>query len=151
MSDHINTASEEIARSLQHLEGPLLPVLHSIQDRFGHIPSESVAVVAGVLNLSRAEVHGVISFYHDFRQQPGGRQVVSICRAEACQAVGGAALAEHARHSLGIDFEETSTDRAVSLRSVYCLGLCACGPALRIDDQLHGRVSCATFDALMSE
>jgi formate dehydrogenase subunit gamma len=123
--------------------GALLPVLHEVQEAFGFIPPETVPTIAGALNLSRAEVHGVISYYHHFRQQPAGRHVVRVCCAEACQAVGGEALAEHARARLaGSD---------VTLEPVYCLGLCACGPALQVDEtQLHAAMTPAKFDALVA-
>jgi formate dehydrogenase subunit gamma len=148
MSDN-SSQYESIARSQAHLEGALLPVLHLLQDQFGFIPEDAVPVVARVLNLSRAEVHGVITFYRDFKQQPAGRKRVQVCRAEACCSIGGHELANHARKSLGIDFEETRDDGSVSLESVYCLGLCACAPAIKVDDELHGRVSPALFDELV--
>jgi len=124
------------------LPGALLPILHEIQEALGHIPPESVPLIAKELNLSRAEVHGVISYYHHFRQTPPGRHVVRVCCAEACQAVGGEALAEHARARLeGSD---------LTLEPVYCLGLCAIGPALQIDETtLHARVTPEKFDTLM--
>ena len=121
--------------------GALLPILHGIQDRIGHIPPEAVAVIADELNLSRAEVHGVISFYHYFRQTPPGRHTVQICQAESCQAMGSARLTAHAKQALGIDFHETTTDQEFSLEPVYCLGNCACSPAVMIDDDVYGRVS----------
>ena len=127
----------------------LLPVLHALQDRFGHVPENAVPLVAKALNLSRAEVHGVITFYHHFRRHPAGRHVVHLCRAEACQAVGADALAEHARKSLGCDFHGTTADRAVTLEPAFCLGQCAIGPALLIDDEIHAKVTPARFDGLM--
>ena len=130
--------------------GGLLPLLHAIQDRFGHIPPDSVPAIATALNLSRAEVHGVISFYHDFRTNPGGRHRVQICRAEACQAMGSRSLEAHARSSLGIDFGETTADGAVTLEPVYCLGNCACSPSVRIDERVHARVTTERFDALVA-
>jgi formate dehydrogenase subunit gamma len=124
--------------------GALLPVLHEIQDVLGFIPSDTVASIAGALNLSRAEVHGVISYYHHFRDVPPARHVLRFCCAEACQAAGGEALAEHARARLA------GTD--VALEPVYCLGLCACGPALQIDETtLHGQVTPTRLDALIDE
>lgn len=131
--------------------GALLPVLHAIQDTMGYIPAEAVPMVAA-LNLSRAEVHGVITFYHHFRQQPPGRHVLRLCRAEACQSVGGEALADHARATLGCDFHETTADGAVTLEPVYCLGQCAAGPALMVDPaDVHGRVTPEDFDGLVAE
>ena len=127
----------------------LLPILHAIQDELGWVPPEATPAIARALNLSRAEVHGVVSFYHHFRTAPPGRHVLQLCCAEACQARGSAALAAHARAVLGIDFDETSADGAVSLASVYCLGNCACGPSLRVGDTVLGRVDAARLDALL--
>jgi formate dehydrogenase subunit gamma len=131
-----------IVAAKQTLPGALLPILHEIQEELGHIPPESVPLIAKALNLSRAEVHGVITYYHHFRQTPPGRHVVRVCCAEACQAVGGEALAEHARARLeGGD---------LTLEPVYCLGLCAIGPTLQIDDAiLHANVTPEKFDALI--
>lgn len=123
------------------MPGAMLPILHGIQEKVGYIPPQAVPLIAQELNVSRAEVHGVITYYHHFRQTPPGRHLVRICRAEACQAVGGNALAAHAKAALACDFHETTTDRAFTLEPVYCLGLCACGPALMIGDDLHARVS----------
>jgi len=128
--------------------GPLLLVLHAVQDALGYIPPASVPRIAAGLNLSRAEVHGVVTFYHYFRTHPPGRTRVEICRAEACQAVGGEALAEHAKRALGVDFHGTTADGAISLEAVYCLGNCACGPSVRVGQKLHGRVTPERFDAL---
>jgi formate dehydrogenase subunit gamma len=129
--------------------GALLPILHAVQDAIGFVPADAVSLVAHKLNLSRAEVHGVVTFYHYFRTQRGGRHVVHLCRAEACQSVGAAALERHAKKSLGVDFHGTSADGAVTLEPVYCLGNCALGPALMIDEELQGRVSPERFDELM--
>ena len=131
--------------------GGLLPLLHAIQDIEGFIPAARIPAIASALNLSRAEVHGVISFYHDFRTAPGGARTVQVCRAEACQAMGSEALAEHVRARLGVDFGETTEDGAVTLEPVYCLGNCACSPSVRIGDRVHGRVDAARFDALCVE
>lgn len=130
--------------------GGLLPLLHAIQDRLGHIPPDSVPAIATALNLSRAEVHGVISFYHDFHSEPRGRHRIQICRAEACQAMGSRLLEAHAKAALGIDFGETTVDGAVTLEPVYCLGNCACSPSVRIDERVHARVSTDRFDALVA-
>ncbi|TDF66128.1 formate dehydrogenase subunit gamma [Cupriavidus sp. L7L] len=140
---------DAIVAARQDMPGALLPILHEIQDTQGHIPDAAVPVIARALNLSRAEVHGVITFYHHFRQQPAGRHVIQVCRAEACQAVGAEALAEHARRALGCDFHETTTDGAVTLEPVYCLGQCACGPAVMVGERLHGYVDAKRFDALV--
>ena len=129
----------------------ILPVLHAIQDEFGHVPEQAVPVIARGLNLSRAEVHGVITFYHHFRSHAPGRHVVQVCRAEACQAVGAVALEAHAKKCLGIDFHETTADGAVTLEAVYCLGNCAVGPSLRVDDDIVGRVTPARFDEIVAE
>lgn len=129
--------------------GALLPILHAVQDAIGFVPPDAVDLIAKALNLSRAEIHGVVTFYHYFRTQRGGRHVVHLCRAEACQAQGAAALERHAKRSLGIDFHGTSADGAVTLEPVYCLGNCALGPALMIDEELKGRVSPERFDELI--
>ena len=131
--------------------GALLPILHGIQDNIGYIPPEAVPVIAGELNLSRAEVHGVISFYHYFRQTPPGQHTLQICQAESCQAMGSAALTEHAKSLLKIGFHETTVDQAYSLEPVYCLGNCACSPAVMIDDEVYGRVTSERLEQLLSE
>lgn len=132
-----------------HLEGPLLPVLHAVQDRFGHIPAAAHAPIATALNITRAELHGVLSFYHDFRDRPAGRHVLKICRAEACQAMGGTALADLVRDQLGVDWHGTTADGRVTLEPVYCLGLCACAPAAMLDGKVMGRVDAACIDAAL--
>ena len=139
-----------IAR-LREQPGPLLLVLHAVQDELGHIPPEAVPAIADGLNLSRAEVHGVITFYHHFRQQPAGRHTVQLCRAEACQAMQADRLATHVQQQLAVSFDETTADGQFSLKPVYCLGNCACAPAMMIDDQLYGRVSPARFDELLAQ
>ena len=126
-------------------------ILREVQDRFGYVPRESVPVIAQALNLSRAEVHGVVTFYHDFRSAPPGRNVIRLCRAESCQAMGAVALAEHVRARLGVGFGETTRDGAFTLEPVYCLGNCGCSPAMMLDDELFGRVSPARFDQLLAE
>ena len=130
------------------LEGPLLPILHALQDAFGHIPAEAHQPLAEALNITRAELHGVISFYHDFRDKPAGVHVVSICRAEACQAMGGAALSAAILSRLGLDWHQTTRDNRVTIEPVYCLGLCACAPAAMVDGKLKGR---ATAEAILAE
>ena len=142
-------AIARIVAAKRDMPGALLPILHDIQDSQGFIPAEAVPVIAKGLNLSRAEVHGVITFYHHFREQPAGRHVVQVCRAEACQSVGADALAAHARRSLGCDFHETTADGQFTLEPVYCLGQCACGPAMMIGDRLHARVDAKRFDELI--
>lgn len=135
----------------QHLPGALLPLLHAIQDALGWVPPGAVPLIAEALNLSRAEVHGVISFYHHFRSTPPGRVVVQLCRAESCQARGGLALEAHVKQRLGLDWQQTRADGTVSLEPVYCLGNCACSPAMRIGDAIHGRLSPARFDAILAQ
>ena len=131
---------QKIAAALKDKPGALLPILHSIQDTLGYIPPESVGDIAKTLNLSRAEVHGVISFYHYFRDTPPGKQTIHLCRAESCQAMGSKKLEAHAKNTLGIDFHETTADGKFSLEPVYCLGNCACSPAMQIGDDIYGRV-----------
>ena len=140
-----------IVADLQGRPGPLIEVLHAIQGQLGYVPPAAVPLVASELNLSRAEVHGVVSFYHFFRSTPPGTHTVNVCRAESCQAVGGEALATHARQRLGVDFHETTPDGRFSLEPVYCLGNCACSPAVMIDGRLHGRVTPERLDALLAE
>ena len=137
-----------VLAKLKDLPGALLPVLHGIQDALGHVPKDAVPVVAKSLNLSRAEVHGVISFYHWYRTEKPGTHVIHLCRAEACQAVGGRALETHVKAKLGIDFHETTADGRYTLEPAYCLGNCAVGPSLLIDMQLKGRVTPERFDCL---
>lgn len=133
------------------LPGATLPILHAIQDAWGYIPDEALPRIATALNLSRAEVQGVVSFYHHFRRTPPGRHVVQVCRAESCLAMGADALEAHVRATLGIDVHQTSADGAVTLEPVYCLGNCACSPSIRVDDDIHGRMSPRRFDALVAE
>jgi formate dehydrogenase subunit gamma len=129
--------------------GALLPILHDIQDALGHVPPTVVPAIAAALNLSRAEVHGVLSYYHDFRAAPPAPHRLRVCRAEACQAMGAEALLAHARRRLGCDAQDRSADGAVELEAVYCLGLCACSPALMLDGELHARVDNQRLDALL--
>lgn len=132
------------------MPGPLLPLLHAVQDELGYIPAEAVPHIAAALNLSRAEVHGVISFYHWFRSHPPGRHIVRICRAEACQAMNGVATEEQARRLLGVDWQGTTADGQFTLEAVYCLGNCAAAPAAMIDEQLYGRVTPQRLEALLN-
>jgi len=132
-------------------EGPLLPMLHAIQADYGHIPQAAIPLIADALNLTRAEVHGVVTFYHDFRERPAGRHIVKICRAEACQAVGGAALADRVLAKLGLDWGGTTANGAVTVEAVYCLGLCACGPAAMVDGKVVGRVDDARMAKILTE
>jgi formate dehydrogenase subunit gamma len=132
-------------------EGPLLPLLHALQQAFGHIPPDAVPIVAQALNLSRAEVHGVVTFYHDFKSEPCGRHVLKLCRAEACQAAGGDALAARAESKLGVAMGDTTADRRVTLEPVYCLGLCATAPSAMLDGRVVGRLDETRLDALLAE
>jgi formate dehydrogenase subunit gamma len=131
--------------------GALLPILHGIQKQLGYIPREAVPRIAAGLNLSRAEVHGVISFYHFFRQHAPGRHVVQLCRAEACQAVGCEATEAHAKQCLGVDYHGTSSDGNFTLEAAYCLGNCAAGPSVMIDDKLYGRVTPQRLEELLKQ
>jgi len=135
----------------QHRRGPLLPVLHAVQAEFGYLPAEAVPVVADALNLTRADVHGVVTFYRDFRRSAPGRTVVRICRAEACQAVGARALVSEAEDVLGIPMGGTTADGAVTLGEVFCLGNCALGPSVQVGDRLVGRVDRARLRALLDD
>lgn len=148
MSLTIEILVREVLASQPVQDGALLPLLHAIQERLGHVPPEAVPLLAEHLNLSRAEVHGVISYYHFFRSTPPGRHVVQICGAEACQARGAESLMAHAEKALGCAAHETRADGAVTLEPVYCLGLCASSPAIQIDDKLHARMTPARFDQL---
>jgi formate dehydrogenase subunit gamma len=151
LSDAERTAVLGICGQLKNEPGALLPIFHAIQESVGYVPKDSVPLIAHALNLSIAEVHGVVTFYHYFRQEPAGRHVVHLCRAEACQSVGAVVLERHAKKSLGVDFHGTTTDGAITLEPVYCLGNCALGPSLMIDQRLQGRVSPRRFDELMSQ
>ena len=131
--------------------GPLLEILHAVQAAFSYVPAGAVPVVAEELNLSRAEVHGVVTFYHFFRHTRPGAHTVSLCQAESCQSMGAKALAEHARKRLGIEFHQTTADGRYSLEPIYCLGNCACSPAAMIDGRLYGRVTPEAFDALIAQ
>jgi formate dehydrogenase subunit gamma len=133
------------------LEGSMLPILHAVQEAFGHVPESAVPIIADELNLTRAEVWGVVTFYHDFRRSPPGRHVVKLCRAEACQSVGADRLAAEAGKRLGVGFGETSADGRVTLEAVYCLGLCATGPAALVDGRPVGRLDAAGLDAIVRE
>lgn len=132
--------------------GNLLPVLHAMQDALGYVPPDAIALIAHELNLTRAEVHGVVSFYHHFRREKPGRHVMQLCRAEACQAVGAVALEAHAKQTLGVAFHGTTADGALTLEPVYCLGNCALGPSVLVDgEKLFGRVTAARFDQLVGD
>lgn len=150
-AEQITSAVQASIDKLIAKPGALLPILHDIQDALGYIPPSAVPQIAKALNQSTAEIHGVISFYHQFRTHPVGKHNVEICRAEACQAMGSRALEAHAKSSLGIDYHQTTADGAIFLEPVYCLGNCACSPSVRIGDRVHARVTPERFDALMEE
>ena len=141
-------AGEIIAQHTRQ-DGAALPILHALQEAFGYIHCDAVTLVASALNLSRAEVHGIVTFYHDFRSTPPGAHVVKLCRAEACQARGGDALADRVRDRLHVDWGGTTANRQMTLEPVFCLGLCACAPAALIDGQVHGRLDVGQLDALL--
>src|SRR5215471_14805682 len=122
------------------IEGATLVILHALQEAFGYVPESAIPMVAAALNLSRAEVHGVFTFYHDFRKEPAGRHVLKLCRAEACQAAGGDALAARAEAKLGVALGNTTADERVTLEPIYCLGLCATAPSAMLDGRLIGRL-----------
>lgn len=142
-------ATGTIARH-RDLPGAMLPILHALQEAFGCIDKEAVPLIAEALNVSRAEVHGVVTFYHDFREAPPGRHVLRLCRAEACQSVGCEALVRHAEVNLGAKLGETTVSGEFTLEAVYCLGNCALGPSAMLDGKLHGRLSPARLDRLLS-
>jgi formate dehydrogenase subunit gamma len=143
--------TEAILAEFCGVEGATLPILHALQEAFGYVPREAIPMVAEALNLSRAEVYGVVTFYHDFRQAPAGRHVLKLCRAEACQAAGGDALAARAERRLGIKLGETTADDRCTAEAIYCLGLCAVAPSAMLDGRLVGRLDERKLDALLTE
>lgn len=140
-----------IVEDLKGLEGPLLPILHEIQHEFGFVPTETLPVIAEALNISNAEVHGVVTFYHDYRREPAGRHVLKLCQAEACQSMGSERVAAMVKQALGIGFHETAADGSVTLEPVYCLGLCACAPAAMLDGEVIGRLDADAVDEIVRE
>mgnify|MGYP000844565890 FL=1 len=147
-----NTADiSHLVTQYKAVPGGLLPLLHAIQAELGYVPDTKVPAIATGLNLSRAEVHGVISFYHDFKTHPVGQHTVQICRSEACQSMGSRQLEAHAKALLGIDYHETTEDGAITLEPVYCLGNCACSPSVRINNDIYARVDAERFDDLMAD
>lgn len=137
--------------AFKHQPGAMLPILHAIQDRFGYISEAVVPIIAESMNQTRAEVHGIISFYHHFRSHPAGTHVIHVCRAEACQSMGGRNLEAHVKQRLGVDFHQTSKDQEFTVEPVYCLGNCACAPSIRIGDEIVGRVTPEKFDRLVDQ
>lgn len=140
--------AQEIVDAHKSTPGAALPILHALQEAFGFIADPAIPMVADALNLSQAEIHGVVSFYHDFRRAPAGDHVLKLCRAEACQAMGADALAAKMRETLGVDWHETTADGRVTLEPVFCLGLCSCGPSAMFDGKLVGRADAAGLTAL---
>lgn len=132
-------------------QADLLPALHQLQEKFGYISDHAIVDLAKDHNMSHAEVVGVIDYYHDYRRTPPGRQRLRVCRAESCQAMGADALAMHASTQLGVEFGATTADGEITLEAAYCLGNCACSPAVMLDDELHGRVSAERLDAILAE
>ena len=151
MLDSVEVTSRvgEILTAHKGMEGALLPILHAIQAEFGHVPQAALPIIAQDLDLSKAEVHGVMSFYHDFRENPAGQHVLKLCRAEACKSVGADRVAAHAQKALGIEWHETTRDGKITLEPVFCLGLCACAPAALVDGKLVGRVDEAKLDGII--
>ena len=147
---NIDKAIDVIDRYI-NMPGGLLECLHGLQAVFGYVPKESINDIAEGFNISRAEVHGVISFYHDFKTHPVGRNRVQICRSEACQSMGSRQLESHAKQRLGIDYHQTTDDGNISLEPVYCLGNCACSPSIRVNDKVFARVDQHRFDELMAD
>lgn len=150
-ADKAITLVRDVLTRRAHEPGALLPILHEVQDALGHIPADTVPEIASALNLSRAEVHGVITYYHHFRATPAAGKVVQICRAESCKAMGADALIAHAEHKLGCGMHEHSKDGSFTLEPVYCLGLCALSPAITVGDDVHARVTPQRFDALIAQ
>jgi formate dehydrogenase subunit gamma len=149
----LGSADERKIRSIvarqSELPGALLPMLHEVQRELGYVPSGAVPILADALNLSRAEVHGVVTFYHFFRATPPGKHTLFVCRAEACQSMGARELERHVRDKLAIDFHETTADGSVTLEPVYCLGNCACAPAVMLDETVYGRVTRERLDEIL--
>jgi formate dehydrogenase subunit gamma len=142
---------DALISAYQDMPGALMPLLHAIQDDIGYVPEFTYSQIAKALSLSVAEVHGVVTFYHHFRTHKPGRHVMQICRAESCQSMGSEALEAHAKKCLNVDYHQTTSDDAISLEPVYCLGNCALSPAVMMDEEVYGRVSAADFDALVLE
>ncbi len=140
-----------IVDGMKGMEGPLLPILHEVQKEFGYVPQDALPVIASGLNLSRAEVYGVVSFYHDYRKEPAGRHVLKVCQAESCQSMGSDDVAARLRQALGIDFHQTTPDGRVTLEPVYCLGMCACSPAAMLDGEVIGRIDADKVDEIVAE
>ena len=141
----------DIVSRHQGRPGSLLPILHDVQAAFGHVPAEAVPLIASALNLSRAEVHGVVSFYHDFRHEPAGRHVLKLCRAEACQSMKGVAFAEQVLKRFDLDWGDTTPDGRLTVEATYCLGLCACAPSAMLDDEPMARLDADSIEQIARE
>ena len=150
-TQEISAAIDALVKKHQNQPGALLPLLHAIQDSVGYIPESSYVPISKGLSLSVAEVHGVVTFYHHFRTHQPGRHVVQICRAESCQAMGSEALEAHAKKCLNIDYHQTTSDNAITLEPVYCLGNCALSPSVMMDDEVYGRMTADDLEALIAE
>jgi formate dehydrogenase subunit gamma len=150
MDSESSRSVDDALTRLKEVPGGLLPILHAIQDELGYVPPDAVPTIAKALNLSRAEVHGIVSFYHHFRTEKPGRHVLEVCRAEACQSMGSDKLAAQIRERLGVDFHETTPDGNVTLLPVYCLGNCACAPSVMLDGEPHGRMTAERLEALIA-
>ena len=143
--------ANEILKQHEGRQGALLPILHDVQAAFGHVPAEAVPFIARALNLSRAEVHGVVSFYHDFRPEPAGRHVLKLCRAEACQSMKGSEIAEQVLKRFDLDWGGTTPDGRLTVEATYCLGLCACAPSAMLDGEPMARLDAASIDDIARE
>jgi formate dehydrogenase subunit gamma len=151
MSAETEALIQEIIASHRNMQGAALPILHAVQEAIGYVPEDAIPAIAEALNVTRAEMHGVVTFYHDFRREPAGRHVLKLCRAEACQSAGGNVISERIRQKLGIQFGETSPDGRVTLDAVYCLGLCATAPSAMLDGKVIGRIDPARADRIVAE
>jgi formate dehydrogenase subunit gamma len=143
------TIATEIINSFGAKPEMLVQILHAFVDRYSYICETALRQIADELNISRADVHGVVNFYHDFRTTPPGRHVVRICQAEACQSMGSRELTEHAERAVGVKLNNTTPDGEITLEPVYCLGNCACSPAVMVDNRVYGRVDSNKFDRLL--
>ena len=140
-----------IVAARAHEKGATLPILHDLMERFGYVDRAIVPVLADALNLSRAEVYGTLTFYHDFRDHPPGRTTLKVCRAEACQSRGAVQMHDVLRRKLGIDWHGTTADGAITIEPVFCIGLCACAPAMLMNEEPVGNVTVERLDALLEE
>lgn len=149
--DQLTATLQGLIEKYRTLPGALMPLLHAIQDTIGYVPESAYPSISKALNISVAEVHGVVTFYHHFRTTPSGRHILQVCRAESCQAMGSTALEAHAKKCMNVDYHETTADGALTLEPVYCLGNCALSPAVMLDGDVYGKVSAEDLDALIAE